>query len=162
MYFRYKTTKYFVDVPAKEYKENPRVIKLDGEGQEASIWLKITSWLGTRPQRVEICEPEYSTEIVAKPCLYQMPGYEITPPMVWSVLVDKLFKEKKVKFTVYTSFSRDLLAHTDLGFKQELVSKVVVEDKHWGKLDVVNYKVVGIEVPDKLIVHFSVEMRKRF
>jgi len=160
MYFRYRNLKYFVDVPAKEYQKNPKPIRIS---QVDGTHIKITTWLGTRPQKVEAFTKNIDYEdYYARECLHQMPGYPVTPPIPWLELATKLHKEKTVQFTVYTSFSKDLLAHTDGGFKQELITKILVDDRHWGKIEVTKYKVVGVEVPDQLIVNFAVQLRSRF
>lgn len=160
MYFRYMGTKYWVDKPANEYKKDPLPILLD---TEELIFITITNWLGTQPQKSQKEENFTAGPFLrAVHCKYCMEGIEISAPITWNALLQRLYKEKQVLFTVYTSFKRDLLAHTDGGFKQELVTKILVEERHWGKIDVVSYKVVGIEVPDQLIVSFKVEGRKKF
>ena len=161
MYLRYKSVKYFVNIPASEYKGNPVPILLN---KLTGSFIKITSWLGTRPQKVEVeDDPDPKQGLHnAVPCLHQMPGTEITPPIPWAELALKLHKEKTAKFTVYTSFSKDLLAHTEGGFKQELIGKILLDERHEGKIEVVKFKVVGVEVPDQLIIHFSVQLRSRF
>lgn len=163
MYFRFKGTKYFVDVPAKAYQENPQDIYISDV--EEPYFVKITSWLGKRPQKVEELLGRVDATkpiLMARPCLYTMPGYPITPPITWNSLIIKIHKEKAVNFTTYASLTKDILAHTDLGLKQELVTKVLIEEQHWGKVEVSKYKIIGVEVPDQLIVNFDVVMRRRF
>lgn len=164
MYFRYKGIKYFIDVKKDEYIANPKLILTKGEPE---IWLKIGSWLGNRPQSVELIQEPTSEQLTSWyqgiPCLQQMPGVVVTPPMSYVSLIQQVHKQREVIFTMFVSFSRDVLAHNDGGFKKELVSKAVADDdaEHWGKFDVTAYKVVGIEAPDQLIVTFKVGLRKR-
>ncbi len=156
MYFSYKRTKYFVDVPAEDYKKDPKPIALP----DTSTFIKLSNWLGKSPQRVE---EVVATEgaFLAQPCTFAMPGYILTPPRMWESLIQEIHKSRTVNFVTFVSFSRDALAHTDKGFREELVTKILIDEKHWGKVEVYKYKLIGIQMPDQLIVQFSVGLRKR-
>lgn len=156
MYFRFRGTKFYVDIPAKEYQANPIPIALP-EGH-----VTITSWLGNRPQKVELLQTAAPLTLSSVKCLQVLEGYPITTPVSYGDLVLKIHKEKGARFTCYMCFSRECLAHTDRGFRQELISKILTEPRHEGKVEVESFKVVGIEAPDNLIIHFKVVIRTRF
>lgn len=157
MYFAYKKVKYFVDISTKEYKENPKPVVI----QDQQIVVALSNWLGNSPQRVEVF-PSYSeVTLVAIPCTFVMPGHTLTPPKMWDSLIQEIHKTRTVTFTTMISFSREALAHTDKAFRQELVGKALLDGKHWGKIEVYKYKIIGVQMPDQLIVTFSVGLRKR-
>ena len=159
MYFAYKKVKYFVDLSTEEYKENPRPISIVSE---PPIAVKLFNWLGKSPQRVEVVPIDTEGAfLVAIPCTFAMLGYTLTPPRTWESIIQEIHKTRTVSFTMMVSFSRDALAHTDKAFREELISRAMIDGKHWGKVEVYKYKIVGIQMPDQLIVTFSVGLRKR-
>jgi hypothetical protein len=159
MYFRYRGTKYYVATTKDEYIKDFKAIKLPPNTANETLFVVVDDWLGTRPQRLKVV-PEVEVFLQAFPCLVSLPGYQLCAPVKWSTLIQKILREKKALHTCTVSFSRDALCHTDPAFRQELVSKAVLEEEHWGKLAVEDYKVVGVEAPDILIVTFSLVLRK--